>query len=93
MASARPVVATAVGGVVDVVKNNETGILLPPDGEMQLTEALRLLEADPLLRARLEKAGQTMVRGSFHQKVVIEKLSALYESLASKKNLQTQETC
>ena len=93
MASARPVVATAVGGVVDVVKNNETGILLPPDGEMQLTEALRLLEADPLLRARLGKAGQTMVRGSFHQKVVIEKLSALYESLASKKNLQTQETC
>ncbi|MFC1831692.1 glycosyltransferase [Thermodesulfobacteriota bacterium] len=81
MAAGRPVLATAVGGVVDVVKNNVTGILMPPDGVKQLTDALRQLEADPMICSRLGETGQAMVRQEFHQNVVIEKLSALYESL------------
>lgn len=82
MAAGRPVVATAVGGVVDVVKSNSTGILVPPDGVKQLAETLQQFEADPLLCARFGETGQAVVREGFHQNIVIEKLSAIYERLA-----------
>lgn len=82
MAAGRPVLATAVGGVVDVVKPDATGILVPPDDVKHLTDALYQLEADPLLCSRLGKTGQEVVREGFHQNTVIEKLSTLYESIA-----------
>jgi hypothetical protein len=44
-----------------------------------------MLEADPLLRVRLGEAGRETVRMNFHQKIVIEKLTALYEMLAERR--------
>jgi glycosyltransferase involved in cell wall biosynthesis len=85
MAAARPVVATPVGGVADAVTHGVTGILVPVDDPAPLAEALRMLEADPLLRVRLGEAGRETVRMNFHQKIVIEKLTALYEMLAERR--------
>ena len=82
LAVARPVVATAVGGVVDVVTDGVTGILVPPGDPARLAGALRMLEADPLLRIRLGETGREAVREKFHQEIVIGELSALYETLA-----------
>jgi glycosyltransferase involved in cell wall biosynthesis len=82
MAASRSVVATEVGGVVDVIKSNSTGVLIPPDGVKQLAETLQQFEADPLLCARFGEAGQAVVREGFHKNIVIEKLSAIYERLA-----------
>ena len=53
MAYGRPVVATAVGGLVDAVADGETGLLVPPgDVDALRSAVVRLLE-DPGLRARL----------------------------------------
>jgi glycosyltransferase involved in cell wall biosynthesis len=84
MAAARPVVATPVGGVVDAVTHGVTGLLVPVDDPAPLANALRMLEADPALRARLGEAGREMARMKFRQEIVIEKLSALYEMLADR---------
>jgi glycosyltransferase involved in cell wall biosynthesis len=89
MAAARPVVATPVGGVTDAVTHGVTGILVPVDDPAPLVDALRMLEADALLRTRLGEAGREAVRLKFRQEVVIEKLSALYEMLADRRPAAT----
>jgi glycosyltransferase involved in cell wall biosynthesis len=82
MAAARPVVATPAGGVGDAVVDGISGILVPPANAAALAAALRTLAADAALRRRLGEAGRHAVATQFRQEIVIEKLSALYESLA-----------
>ena len=84
MAAARPVIATPVGGVIDAVTNDVTGLLVPVDDPAPLADALRTLEADSSLRARLGNAGREAVKAKFSQEFVIEKLSSLYETLSGR---------
>lgn len=89
MAAARPVVATPVGGMTDAVTHGVTGILVPVDDPAPLVDALRRLEADLLLRTRLGDAGRESVRMKFRQEAVIERLTALYETLADRRPAAT----
>jgi glycosyltransferase involved in cell wall biosynthesis len=85
MAAGRSVVATPVGGVVDAVTHDVTGLLVPVDDPAPLADALRRLEADSPLRARLGAAAREVARAKFRQEIVIEKLSTLYEVLANRR--------
>lgn len=58
MASARPVVATAAGGVPEVVSDGETGVLVPPRDARALADAIRRLAEDAPLRDKLGRAGR-----------------------------------
>jgi glycosyltransferase involved in cell wall biosynthesis len=49
----RPVIASALGGIVDMIANGETGLLIPPGDSAALASALELLSARPELRRRL----------------------------------------
>jgi glycosyltransferase involved in cell wall biosynthesis len=53
MAHGRPVVAAAVGGLLDLVADEETGLLVPPRDVPALRAALKRLLADDELRSRL----------------------------------------
>lgn len=48
-----PIVATAVGGTVELVREGEGALLIPPDSPADLRRALETLASDPELRARL----------------------------------------
>jgi glycosyltransferase involved in cell wall biosynthesis len=85
MAAARPVVATPVGGVPDVIEDHITGLLVPCDNPETFAEALRKLEGDPGLRMRLVEAGRAVVLERFHQEIIMEKLMELYETLANRR--------
>ncbi|HWE34136.1 MAG TPA: glycosyltransferase [Solirubrobacteraceae bacterium] len=61
MASRRPVVATAIAGVRELVRDRETGIVVSPGRADQLADALAELARDDALRARLAEAGRTHV--------------------------------
>jgi glycosyltransferase involved in cell wall biosynthesis len=58
MAAGRPVIATGIASLPEVVVNRETGTLVPPDDPQALTESLVNLAADTQLRRRMGKAGR-----------------------------------
>jgi glycosyltransferase involved in cell wall biosynthesis len=78
MAHARPVVASAVGGLTDLVADGETGILVPPRDPRALREALERLLADRDLRRRLGAAGRERARERFSWPAVTEATLAAY---------------
>lgn len=61
LAAGTPVVAAAVGGVPEVVRDGENGLLVPPGSPAAFAEALRRLAADPALRERLSRAARASV--------------------------------
>ena len=54
-----PTIGSFSGGVPDAVQDNITGLLVPPQNEVALAEALEKLASDPILRNKLGKAGQS----------------------------------
>jgi glycosyltransferase involved in cell wall biosynthesis/predicted deacetylase len=58
MVCERPVVATKVGGVPEVVEDGVTGLLTPPRDPAALAAAVERLAGDPALRARMGRAGR-----------------------------------
>jgi glycogen(starch) synthase len=83
MAHGRPVVATAVGGLVDLVRHEETGLLVPPGDAAALRAALERLLGDRVLRERLGAAAREHVaRVCSWQEVTTRTLDVYREALA-----------
>jgi glycosyltransferase involved in cell wall biosynthesis len=78
MAHARPVVATSVGGLRDLVVDGETGLVVPPRDPAALREALQRLLGDSGLRRRLGAAGRERARGRFSWDSVTDATVAAY---------------
>ncbi len=65
LAAGNAVVTTRFGSVEELVKDGETGLLVPSRDPAALAAAIRRLAEDPALRARLALAGQTIVARDF----------------------------
>ncbi|MGE5673607.1 MAG: glycosyltransferase family 4 protein [Mycobacterium leprae] len=81
MAAGRPVVATRVGGVPEVVADGETGILVEPENPEALAGAMKRLLSDPGLAARMSEAGRRRVEQQFSSRRMAEQTAALYREL------------
>ena len=79
MAHGRPVVASAVGGFLDLVVGGETGVLVPPGDVAALREALERLLTDAGLRRKLGEAGRARAREAFSWERVARLTVAVYE--------------
>ena len=79
MAYGRPVVASAVGGFLDLVVDGETGLLVPPGDVAALRQALERLLGDPDLRRRMGEAARERIRERFSWEAVTEATIELYE--------------
>jgi glycosyltransferase involved in cell wall biosynthesis len=99
MAAGKPVVATAVGAVPEVVKNAVTGILVPPRDAKALAQAMIQLANNPELRQRFGRAGQKRAMEMFDITRTAREYEALYLKLfeGCKKGclarLETNEIC
>jgi glycosyltransferase involved in cell wall biosynthesis len=82
MAAGRPVVATAVGGVTDIVLDGVTGRLVPAGDVAGLRGALVDLRDDPDLRRRLGTAGRRRVEEHFDVATMVAGFVACYRVLA-----------
>jgi glycosyltransferase involved in cell wall biosynthesis len=81
MAAGRPVVASATGGIVDLVVDGETGLLVPPGDAVALAKALASVVSDP---ARARRMGQAAVERvtRFTSSAVVARIEAVYERVA-----------
>jgi glycosyltransferase involved in cell wall biosynthesis len=82
MAHGRPVVASAVGGLLDLVRDEETGLLVPPRDPAALRSAMERLLADPELRRRLGTAARRHVAELCDWGRVVDATIAAYEDAA-----------
>jgi len=67
LATGRPVVSCAVSGVPELVRDGETGLLVPPDDPAALADAIARLAGDAGLRARLGAHGRALVERQHDQ--------------------------
>jgi glycosyltransferase involved in cell wall biosynthesis len=82
-AQALPIVATAVGGVPHLLKDQETALLVPPADAAALAAGIRTLAEDPEGARRLGQAAYEMVRASFGiEKMLAETLKVYRRALA-----------
>jgi glycosyltransferase involved in cell wall biosynthesis len=79
MAASLPVVATAVGGVPEVVLDGETGVLVPPGDPAALARAIADLLRVPERARRLGAAGRERVARLFTVERMVGQISALYQ--------------
>lgn len=80
---ARPVIASAIGGVPELVKNNETGLLFPPGSVEELASAI-VTYNDNAERARLDGLScWKMVRNEYTQELYIKQLLDVYNHVIS----------
>jgi glycosyltransferase involved in cell wall biosynthesis len=87
-AAGKPVVAMNAGGMVDIVKDGQTGYLVPVGDARAFAEALERLITDAALRARMGQAAVEWVSSRFSQQRMCEQLNTLYDRL-----LRPRERC
>jgi len=83
LAAGRPVVATRVGGVPDVVREGEDGFLVEAGATEDLAERLAELARDPGLRERMGKQGRARVLPRYAVDRLVDDVDRLYRSLLS----------
>jgi glycosyltransferase involved in cell wall biosynthesis len=75
-----PVVASRVGGLVEVVRDGETGFLVPPRDTESLVNKLTALIGSPDMRAQMGANGRALVEREYSWTTCMEKMSQIYES-------------
>ncbi len=81
MACGTAVVASAVGGIPEVVADGTTGLLVPPDNERALADAINSLIADPARAAELGARGRARAVAEFSWDAIAAQTARLYQSL------------
>jgi glycosyltransferase involved in cell wall biosynthesis len=80
MASGVPVVATRVSGIPEVVADGITGLLVDPQDERTLAQAICRLLDSPTLRAELAQQGRRLVEQKFNIRNNVDTLLSLFEA-------------
>ena len=83
MALRRPVVATAVGGIPEMIENERTGLLVPARDPAALGAAIVRVLTDHPLADTLARAGHDFVQANFSVEQMVRAVSAIYEEGAA----------
>ena len=81
MALRKPVVATEVGGIPEVVEKDVTGLLVPPEDPGALAKAIIFLLKNPLKASEMGKKGRERVEKYFTLHRHVKRIEEIYEEL------------
>ena len=76
-----PVIGTDVGGIPELITNDETGILVPPENPSKLAQAVNELLSDKEKAEKLATNGNTFVKNNMTWDVILPKYIQFYENL------------
>ena len=82
------VVSTDVGGVRDIIKDGETGYIVPKNNVNLFSDKLLVLIEDDEIRNRFSKNGWDFVREKFHYKTLVRNVDEYYKFLLEKKKIK-----
>lgn len=83
-----PVISTDVGGVRDIVKDGETGFIVPKKNVDALAEKLALLINSKEIREKMSQNGWKFVEEQFHYTTLVRNMENYYRKLLTKKGIQ-----
>jgi glycosyltransferase involved in cell wall biosynthesis len=83
MATGTPVVASRVGGIPNIVEDNETGLLFSSENASELADKLQHLLEDRAARERLAERGREFARNTYHPSQVAALTRAAYQEILS----------
>jgi len=83
MAVGTPVVASQVGGIVEIIRDGQDGFLVPPDDPQALANRLYLILSDPALRAQMGQNARQHFLDRFEQRANIVKQADWFEALVA----------
>ena len=87
MAASKPIVATSVGAVPEVVTDDKTGLIVPPHDHEALANAMeRMMELPEDTRQAFGRAGYKRVLADFSPDIVIDKWEVLFSKLLAAKS-------
>ncbi len=78
-----PVITTPVGGVPEIIKNHETGMLVPPGNPIQLAEAIGYLLENEDVRLKIACEGRKLVKEQYSLENACKKLCSIYKQITS----------
>ena len=84
MAMSKPIVASSVGGVSEVITDGKTGLLVPSKNAKALADAIIRLLRDESLRHCLGRASRNIIETKFSQDVAIEAMQNFYQAILAK---------
>jgi len=81
MACGRPVIASNIPGIKDVITNEENGILIPTRDPVALANAILRLMEDHSLRLRLGKNARQLMIENYDWRIIAEKMEKVYNEV------------
>lgn len=93
MACGIPVIGAAVGGIKEVVHNNETGLLVPPRDAGAVAQALSTLLENRALSKNLAASGRKYVIAKFGIERHLKKMTDIFNELVRETALQRHDSC
>jgi len=81
MAAGRPIVSTRVGGIVEVLRHEWSGVLVDPGDPVQLADAIAGVIDDPLRRRVLGLGAQTFIREHYSLEAATRRVEATYREV------------
>ena len=89
MALSRPVVASEVGGIPEMIENGVSGLLVPPNDHVALGDAIVRLLSDHPFADMIAKRGHDLVHDRFCIELMVSSIEALYDAAALKLRAST----
>lgn len=86
MACARPIVATAAGGIPEIVEDGVNGLLVPPRDHAALADAIVRVLKDPARRQRMGDAGLARVTARFTVDRMVEQTAEVYARVGAERS-------
>ena len=85
MAAGVPVIGTAVGGIPTLVKDGDTGLLVPGGDAPALAKAMERMHTDPGLRTGLAECASRFIYPAYDESCMIASIAAVYRDVLAKK--------